>query len=115
MRVVVLYHPKSEQDGMVQDFTRDYQRFKGKKLQLISLESTKGAGYARLYDITQYPAFLAISDNGSLQRLWQGSPMPLMDELDYYTKDQPYTDLASPQHQPKVVQPPAPQSATAVI
>lgn len=88
MRVVVLYHPNSEQDGLVQDFARDYQRFKAKKLELVSLETQAGADYALLYDITQYPAFLAIDNSGTLQRLWQGSPIPLMDELDYYTRDQ---------------------------
>jgi len=106
MKVLVLYHPNSEQDGLVQDFARDYQRFKTKKLTLISLETVEGADYAQLYDITRYPAFLAISDSGTLQRLWQGNPVPLMDELDYYTRDQEihdYTQAAG--HRLLVIQP----------
>lgn len=105
MRVVVLYHQKSEQEGLVQDFARDYRRFKNKKLELLSLESVKGADLAVLYGVTIYPAILAISDDGSLQRLWQGIPLPLMDELDYYTKDQPYISSTSNLHHPKTVQP----------
>lgn len=84
MKVLVLYHPNSEQDGLVQDFARDYERFKTKKLELVSLETQTGADYAKLYDIVRYPAFLAIADNGSLQRMWQGTPFPLMDELSYF-------------------------------
>lgn len=106
MNVVVLYHPNSEQNGLVQNFAHDYERFKTKKLKLVSLETQQGADYARLYDITQYPAFLAISDSGTLQRLWQGNPVPLMDELDYYTRDQEthyYRSAAS--HRLRVVQP----------
>lgn len=87
MKVLVLYHPNSEQDGLIQDFARDYERFKGKKLQSLSLETQQGADYARLYDIVQYPAFLAIADNGTLQRLWQGMPLPLMDELSYWDQE----------------------------
>lgn len=116
MKVIVLYHPNSEQDGLVQDYSHDYERFKAKKIELVSLETQAGADYARLYDITQYPAFLAISDSGTLQRLWQGSPMPLMDELDYYTHDQEthdYTGVAG--HRLRVIQPPTLQAATAVI
>src|SRR3989344_2188084 len=87
MKVLALYHPNSEQDGLIQDFARDYERFKSKKLELISLETVEGADYARLYDIVQYPAFLAIADNGTLQRMWQGMPLPLMDELSYYDQE----------------------------
>ena len=105
MKVVVLYHPNSEQDGIVQDFAHDYERFKNRKLELVSLDTTQGADYARLYDITQYPAILAISDDGSMQRLWQGMPLPLMDELDYYTRDQEtdYRSIAG--HALRTIQP----------
>lgn len=108
---MVLYHPNSEQDGLVNDFAHDYERFKHKKLELVSLESQAGADLARLYDVVNYPAFLAIDNSGSLQRLWQGTPLPLMDELDYYTQDQDihdYSKVAS--HQLRVIQP-----STAVI
>jgi hypothetical protein len=40
---------------------------------------------AKVYDITQYPAFLAIKDDGQLEQMWQGESMPMMNELDYYT------------------------------
>lgn len=106
MKVVVLYHPNSEQEALVSDFAREYQRFKVKKLELVSLETQSGADYARLYDITQYPAFLAISESGTLQRLWQGNPMPLMDELDYYTRDQEIHDYRSVAgHRLRIIQP----------
>lgn len=106
MRVVILYHPKSDHEGRVEDYAREYQRFKAKKLELVSLETQAGADYAQLYDITQYPAFLAISESGTLQRLWQGNPIPLMDELDYYTRDQDahdYSQVAG--HRLRVIQP----------
>jgi hypothetical protein len=114
MKVVVLYHPNSEQGGLVQDFSRDYERFKRKRLDLVSLETKQGSDYVELYAITQYPAFLAISEDGSLQRLWQGNPIPLMDELDYYTRDQDMHDYRSSiAHTLKVIQPLTLQSAIA--
>lgn len=87
MKVLVLYHPKSEQGGLIEDFARDYERFKRKKLDLVSLESQAGADYAQLYSIDHYPAFLAIAGNGSLQHMWQGMPLPLLDELSYYDQE----------------------------
>src|SRR3989344_9303588 len=105
MKVIVLFRPNSEHSGLIEDYARDFERFKAKKLQLISLNTIEGDDMARLYDVTQYPAFLAIADSGTMQRLWQGNPMPLMDELDYYTKDQDPMSLAGGvSHRLKVVQ-----------
>ena len=87
MKVVVLYHPNSEHAGKVEDYARDYERFKeGKVVELQSLETVEGAQTAKLYDITAYPAVLALADDGSLQNSWQGEHLPLMAELDAYTE-----------------------------
>lgn len=66
------------------DFASDYKRTKNKELNLVSLETVEGAELAKVYDVTQYPAFLAIKDDGQLEQMWQGERMPLLNELDYY-------------------------------
>ena len=85
MRVVVLYHPKSDHEGKVLDFKADFKRLKDKDLELLSLETTQGAETAKLYDITSYPAVLALANDGQLLRGWQGGQLPMMNELEYYT------------------------------
>jgi hypothetical protein len=116
VKVVVLYHQNSEYTGLVQDFAHEYERFKAKKLELIALETTQGADLANLYGATQYPTFLAIADSGTMQRMWQGMPMPLMDELSYYTQDQDAHDYSrSIAHRLKVLQPPTLTRSTAVF
>jgi len=70
------------------DFAAEFERYKRKKLNLISLETVEGDDLAKLYGVTQYPAILVMSETGSLVRLWQGNPMPLMDELSYYVQDE---------------------------
>ncbi len=81
---MVLYRPKSEQEGQVLDFAADYKRLKNKELNLVSLDTLEGDNMAKLYDITSYPAVLAIKDDGQLQKMWQGGAFPLQNELDYY-------------------------------
>lgn len=106
MKVIVLFRPNSEHSGVVEDFTRDFERFKSRKLELISLDTIEGDDLARLYDITSYPAFLVISEGGSLQRMWQGMPLPMIDELAYYTADQEtHVFNNSITHRLKVLQP----------
>lgn len=84
MRAVVLYHPNSEHEGVVQDYAHDFKRFKGKELELISLETREGADLAKLYDVMRYPAILVIGPDGVLQKSWEAPVMPLMDEVDSY-------------------------------
>jgi hypothetical protein len=84
MKVIVLYRPKTEQEGKVLDFARDYKQLRNRELNLVSLDTVQGDNMAKVYDITQYPAFLAIKDDGQLEQMWQGEVMPMMNELDYY-------------------------------
>jgi hypothetical protein len=91
MRVVALYHPKSDHEGIVLDYIRDYRiRSSGKEIEPISLETLEGSSMAELYDVTNYPAILALSDDGQLQHFWQGIPLPQMNEIDAYSQDYDY-------------------------
>jgi hypothetical protein len=80
---LILYHPKSDHGGLVEDFARDYKNAKNKELKLLSLETVEGAEMAQLYDITAYPAVLVKANDGSLLKLWQGG-LPATSELDSY-------------------------------
>ncbi len=84
MKAVILYHPKSEFSRQVEEYVRDFERQKGKSLELISLETKEGADMAKLYDIVQYPAVLALKESGELLKDWQGSVLPLMNEVAGY-------------------------------
>jgi hypothetical protein len=84
MRAVVLYHPHSDHAGQVEEFVHDFSRFKGKRLEKISLETVEGDHLARLYGIVRYPAILVIGPEGVAQKIWQAPPMPLMDEVHAY-------------------------------
>ncbi|MBI2285551.1 hypothetical protein HYU82_01865 [Candidatus Saccharibacteria bacterium] len=87
MRAVILYHPRSEHEGTVQEYVHDFKRFKGKDLEMVSLETREGADLARLYDVVRYPAIIVIGPDGVLQKIWEAPIMPLMDEVSSYVSD----------------------------
>ena len=96
MKAVILYHLQSDHAGTVEDYARDFTRLKdGKEIDLLSLETVEGATMAKLYDITKYPAVLAVADDGSLQNSWQGEGLPLMIELEPYAQRPPIQPLKS--------------------
>jgi hypothetical protein len=88
MKVYVLYRPKSEHERRVITYVHDFLRAQPTRLvRMLNIDSKEGTDMAMLYDITQYPAVLAMTNDGQLQKSWQGD-LPLMDELAYYATDQ---------------------------
>lgn len=88
MKLLVLYRPNSEHETEIQSFVRDFQRQyeSGRKVEMVSLNTRDGAATASLYDVVAYPAILALADDGSILSLWQGRPLPLMDEVAAYAR-----------------------------
>jgi len=86
VKLLVLYRPNSEHESQVEAFVRDFQRRYdvGRKIELVSINTRDGAATASLYDVVAYPAILVLGDDGSLVNLWQGMPLPLMDDVAGY-------------------------------
>jgi hypothetical protein len=87
MKLVVLYQPHTEFARITEEYV---QEFKGlhpeAEVALVDVDSIEGSKQAQLYDVVQYPALLAIANNGSLLNMWSGSLMPLMDEVMGYLR-----------------------------
>lgn len=88
MKVVVLYRSDSEHGRNVEQYVREFTRRTAKPLKLIEVDSVEGSDLAKLYDVTQYPAIVATANDGSLQNMWQGEPLPLIDEVAGYVLEQ---------------------------
>ncbi|MGH7142285.1 MAG: hypothetical protein ACREF5_02330 [Candidatus Saccharimonadales bacterium] len=86
MKVLILYRPNSEEARSVESFIRDFQnRHNTGQLEVLDVNSRDGYAMATLYDVMSYPAVLALRDDGSILKSWQGEMLPLMDEVAYYT------------------------------
>ena len=85
MKVVILYRPNSEHGRQVESFIRDFQAtHPDVRLEIDNIDSREGGAMASLYDVLQYPAILALREDGSLLRAWEGDMLPLMDEVASY-------------------------------
>ncbi len=88
MKVLVLYHPQSEHATLVETFVRDMQRRHDMdgKIEMVSLDTRAGAEKATVYGVWSYPAIIATKDDGQSLNIWQGEPLPLMDEVAAYAR-----------------------------
>jgi hypothetical protein len=84
MRILVLYRPKSEHGRMVERFVKEYQDEHTGRLEVLDVDSRDGSATATLYDVMQYPAILAVANDGSILKSWEGETLPMMNELAYY-------------------------------
>jgi hypothetical protein len=72
---------------MVEEFIRDYQsRHQTDHVEPVDIDTREGIALASLYDIMQYPAIMVIQNDGSVQKVWQGDALPLMDEIASYVQ-----------------------------
>ena len=84
MRVVVVYKDNTDKTRDVTDYLRDFKRQTGHEIEEIDPDTPDGAMFCRTYDVVEYPTMLAISDDGQLQNMWRGLPLPTINEVSYY-------------------------------
>ncbi|MDL2342450.1 MAG: hypothetical protein QFB87_05230 [Patescibacteria group bacterium] len=85
MKVLVLYRPNSEHGRIVEEFIRDYQRAgHNGTIEALNIDTREGSATASLYDVMEYPSIIVARDDGSILRAWQGSILPLQNEVAAY-------------------------------
>jgi len=84
MRVVVIYQEQRDYTREVLDYLRDFERQTGHTLEALDPDSPEGMQFCNTYDIVEYPTLLALSDDGSMQNMWRGTPLPTISEVSYY-------------------------------
>jgi len=84
MKTLVVYKDETDYARAVTDYLRDFKRQTGHDLETINPDTPDGASFCRTYDIVEYPSVVAMSDDGHLQNLWRGLPLPTISEVSYY-------------------------------
>ncbi|HEU4830750.1 MAG TPA: hypothetical protein VFS65_01090, partial [Candidatus Saccharimonadales bacterium] len=76
MRVVVVYKEQTDYARTVTDYLRDFERQTGHTLELLNPDTPEGAHFCRTYDVVEYPSVVAMTDDGIMQNMWRGLPLP---------------------------------------
>jgi hypothetical protein len=86
MKAIIIYKNESDHAREVLDYLRDFERQTGHVLETLDPDTPEGASFCRTYDIVEYPSTVAMSDDGMLQNLWRGRPLPTISEVSYYVQ-----------------------------
>jgi len=82
--VVIVYKNESDHAREVLDYLRDFERQTGHVLDTVDPDTREGTDFCRVYDIVEYPTVVALSDEGNMQNMWRGRPLPTISEVSYY-------------------------------
>lgn len=86
MKIVILYHPQSEHGRIIEEYLHEFTaRNPEVTFDALSVDTREGANIATLYGVMQYTSMLALRDDGSVAKSWEGLPLPLMNEVAYFT------------------------------
>lgn len=84
MKVVVVTKDNTDYARTVSDYLRDFKRQTGHDIEIINPDEPNGASFCRTYDIVEYPTIVATADDGAMQNMWRGLPLPTISEVSYY-------------------------------
>jgi hypothetical protein len=88
MKVIILYRPDSEYARKVETFLHDFNaKYGDGKLEVMDVDSREGIATSSLYDVMQFPAVLALNDQGAILKGWEGDSLPQIDEVAFYTPE----------------------------
>jgi hypothetical protein len=88
MKVLVLYRPNSEFARQVEEFVHDLQERHNvdeRHLEVLDYDSREGSATASLYDVMAQPSIVVVGDDGAYVKSWQGTELPLLEEVAGYT------------------------------
>ncbi len=84
MKIILVGRERSEHGREIRDYVRDFKNITGGEIEILDPDSLRGESFCKSYDIVQYPTVIAISNDGHMQQMWKGKPLPLINELSYY-------------------------------
>lgn len=88
MRVVCVYRDNTEYAREVTDWLSDFEKYTGSSVETLDPDSIEGEIFCKARDIVEYPSVVAVADDGSILHLWRGTPMPQIEEVSYYVREQ---------------------------
>ena len=87
MRVVCVWKDNTDYAREVTDWMEEFRKETGRDVESLDPESIQGEIFVRARDILQFPAVVALSDDGAVLNEWKGTPMPQFDDVLYYVKE----------------------------
>ena len=87
MKIVVLWKEDTDYAREVREWMQEFTHETGKEVESLNPVSTEGETFATARDILQFPAVVAVREDGAVLNQWLGTPLPQFDEVLFFVKE----------------------------
>ena len=84
MKVVVVWRDNTDYARELTDWIRDFEHTTGKQVESLDPDTVDGEIFVRARDIMEYPAIVAVADDGRVLKKWSGKKLPQIDDVSYF-------------------------------
>ena len=84
MKVVVVWRDNTDYARELQMWMDDFEHETGKTVETLDPDTPEGEMFVRTRDIMEYPAIVAVDDDGRVLKIWSGKTLPQIDTVSYY-------------------------------
>ena len=84
MKTYIVYKEHSDHSRAVTEYVHDFTKQTGLSINLLDPESLEGESFCRAYGIMDYPSVIAVAEDGQMQKMRVGLPLPTIMEVSYY-------------------------------
>ena len=87
MRVVCVWRDNTDYAREVSEWLREFERRDIGEIESLNPDTIEGEIFCSAHDVVEYPTIMAVDYQGKELQTWRGTPMPLIDEVSYYSRD----------------------------
>lgn len=87
MRVVCVWRDNTDYAREVNEWLREFERRDIGEIESLDPDTIEGEIFCSAHDVVEYPTIIAVDDQGRELQTWRGTPMPLIDEVSYYSRE----------------------------
>ena len=87
MKVVCVWRDNTDYAREVNEWLEEFAKRDAGEIESMDPDTIEGEAFARAHDVVEYPTIIAVDDEGRELEVWRGLPLPLMDQVAYYAKE----------------------------
>ena len=87
MRVVCVWRDNTDYAREVSEWLEEFKKRDLGDIESLDPDTVEGESFARAHDVVEYPTIMAVDDSGRELEVWRGLPLPLMDQVAYYARE----------------------------
>lgn len=86
MKLVVVGRDNTDYARELSMWIADIEHETGKKVEMLDPDTIEGEMFVRARDIMEYPAIVAVADDGRVLKKWTGRKFPRINDVSYYSQ-----------------------------